>query len=165
MLTGDAEFLESHGWLRYCSRPPLDYPDPDSFCWEKYLEETGTSAVPTWAFKVVSRLLPSLEPSLGSCGPVSQPEEGHNQDSLPCSSRSLRSSKLSLSLESSCLPTATPSQLPGQHEAGGCRPPEPSTDSGSQCGGCGGSPDKGGSGTLGWGRGGQVSGTGILQNI
>lgn len=65
---------------------PLDYPDPDSFCWEKYLEETGTSAVPTWAFKVVSRLLPSLEPSLGSCGPVSQPEEGHNQDSLPCSS-------------------------------------------------------------------------------
>lgn len=35
----------------------LDYPDPDSFCWEKYLEETGASAVPTWAFKVVSRLL------------------------------------------------------------------------------------------------------------
>uniref|UniRef100_A0A7N5JYD6 L3MBTL histone methyl-lysine binding protein 1 n=1 Tax=Ailuropoda melanoleuca TaxID=9646 RepID=A0A7N5JYD6_AILME len=29
-----------------------DYPDPDSFCWEKYLEETGASAVPTWAFKV-----------------------------------------------------------------------------------------------------------------
>ncbi|MBW03543.1 Lethal(3)malignant brain tumor-like protein 1, partial [Eschrichtius robustus] len=28
------------------------YPDPDSFCWEKYLEETGASAVPTWAFKV-----------------------------------------------------------------------------------------------------------------
>ncbi|MBZ3883110.1 Lethal(3)malignant brain tumor-like protein 1 [Sciurus carolinensis] len=30
----------------------VDYPDPDSFCWEKYLEETGTSAVPSWAFKV-----------------------------------------------------------------------------------------------------------------
>ncbi|XP_077024294.1 lethal(3)malignant brain tumor-like protein 1 isoform X1 [Tamandua tetradactyla] len=29
-----------------------DYPDPDTFCWEKYLEETGTSPVPTWAFKV-----------------------------------------------------------------------------------------------------------------
>lgn len=32
----------------------LDYPDPDNFTWEKYLKETGASAVPAWAFKVVS---------------------------------------------------------------------------------------------------------------
>lgn len=47
----------------FSSSPP-DYPDPDSFCWEKYLEETGASAVPTWAFKVVSQL--SLLPELTS---------------------------------------------------------------------------------------------------
>lgn len=43
-----------------------DYPDPDSFCWEKYLEETGTSAVPTWAFKEVSLSLPALTPGSGA---------------------------------------------------------------------------------------------------
>lgn len=40
------------------SSSPPDYPDPDSFCWETYLEETGASAVPAWAFKVVSHLSP-----------------------------------------------------------------------------------------------------------
>ncbi|XP_015261134.1 PREDICTED: lethal(3)malignant brain tumor-like protein 1 [Gekko japonicus] len=29
-----------------------DYPDPENFSWEKYLAETGASAVPAWAFKV-----------------------------------------------------------------------------------------------------------------
>lgn len=48
LVCRDAETL-------FSSSPP-DYPDPDSFCWEKYLEETGASAVPTWAFKVVSQL-------------------------------------------------------------------------------------------------------------
>jgi len=37
----------------------LDYPDPDNFIWEKYLKETGASAVPAWAFKVVSATLSS----------------------------------------------------------------------------------------------------------
>lgn len=36
--------------------PFLDYPDPDNFTWEKYLKETGASAVPAWAFKAVSAI-------------------------------------------------------------------------------------------------------------
>lgn len=40
--------------LTFCIFPLLDYPDPDNFTWEKYLKETGASAVPAWAFKVVS---------------------------------------------------------------------------------------------------------------
>ncbi|KAJ8257272.1 hypothetical protein GJAV_G00183810 [Gymnothorax javanicus] len=32
--------------------PPQDYPDPDRFSWEKYLEETGSTAVAPEAFKV-----------------------------------------------------------------------------------------------------------------
>ncbi|KAI1897194.1 hypothetical protein AGOR_G00080700 [Albula goreensis] len=32
--------------------PPQDYPDPDRFNWEKYLEETGSTAVSAEAFKV-----------------------------------------------------------------------------------------------------------------
>ncbi|KAL1785887.1 lethal(3)malignant brain tumor 1 [Sigmodon hispidus] len=48
-------YIHPVGWCQKHGKPltpPQDYPDPDSFCWEKYLEETGTSAVPTWAFKV-----------------------------------------------------------------------------------------------------------------
>ncbi|GAB1287159.1 Lethal(3)malignant brain tumor-like protein 1 [Apodemus speciosus] len=48
-------YIHPVGWCQKRGKPltpPQDYPDPDSFCWEKYLEETGTSAVPTWAFKV-----------------------------------------------------------------------------------------------------------------
>uniref|UniRef100_A0A8C6RVD8 Lethal(3)malignant brain tumor-like protein 1 n=1 Tax=Nannospalax galili TaxID=1026970 RepID=A0A8C6RVD8_NANGA len=48
-------YIHPVGWCRKHGKPltpPQDYPDPDSFCWEKYLEETGTSAVPAWAFKV-----------------------------------------------------------------------------------------------------------------
>lgn len=43
--------------LTFCIFPLLDYPDPDNFIWEKYLKETGASAVPAWAFKVVSTTL------------------------------------------------------------------------------------------------------------
>ncbi|XP_064155739.1 lethal(3)malignant brain tumor-like protein 1 isoform X2 [Anguilla rostrata] len=32
--------------------PPQDYPDPDRFNWQKYLEETGSTAVAAEAFKV-----------------------------------------------------------------------------------------------------------------
>ncbi|XP_007474252.1 lethal(3)malignant brain tumor-like protein 1 isoform X4 [Monodelphis domestica] len=48
-------YIHPVGWCQKQGKPltpPQDYPDPDSFCWEKYLEETGTSAVPSWAFKV-----------------------------------------------------------------------------------------------------------------
>ncbi|XP_075384850.1 lethal(3)malignant brain tumor-like protein 1 [Tenrec ecaudatus] len=48
-------YIHPVGWCQRQGKPltpPQDYPDPDSFCWEKYLEETGTSAVPTWAFRV-----------------------------------------------------------------------------------------------------------------
>ncbi|XP_058535461.1 lethal(3)malignant brain tumor-like protein 1 isoform X2 [Ochotona princeps] len=48
-------YIHPVGWCQKQGKPltpPQDYPDPDSFCWEKYLEETGTSAVPAWAFKV-----------------------------------------------------------------------------------------------------------------
>lgn len=47
-----AVFLQVY--LTFCIFPLLDYPDPDNFTWEKYLKETGASAVPAWAFKVVS---------------------------------------------------------------------------------------------------------------
>ncbi|XP_053429338.1 lethal(3)malignant brain tumor-like protein 1 isoform X2 [Nycticebus coucang] len=48
-------YIHPVGWCQKHGKPltpPQDYPDPDNFCWEKYLEETGASAVPTWAFKV-----------------------------------------------------------------------------------------------------------------
>lgn len=48
-------YIHPVGWCQKQGKPltpPQDYPDPDSFCWENYLEETGTSAVPAWAFKV-----------------------------------------------------------------------------------------------------------------
>ncbi|XP_022350116.1 lethal(3)malignant brain tumor-like protein 1 [Enhydra lutris kenyoni] len=48
-------YIHPVGWCQKQGKPltpPQDYPDPDSFCWEKYLEETRASAVPTWAFKV-----------------------------------------------------------------------------------------------------------------
>lgn len=31
-----------------------DYPDPDNFSWEKYLKDTGSTAVPAHFFKMVS---------------------------------------------------------------------------------------------------------------
>ncbi|XP_030699335.1 lethal(3)malignant brain tumor-like protein 1 isoform X1 [Globicephala melas] len=48
-------YIHPVGWCQKQGKPltpPQDYPDPDSFCWETYLEETGASAVPAWAFKV-----------------------------------------------------------------------------------------------------------------
>nr|XP_008015146.2 lethal(3)malignant brain tumor-like protein 1 isoform X3 [Chlorocebus sabaeus] len=48
-------YIHPVGWCQKQGKPltpPQDYPDPDNFCWEKYLEETGASAVPVWAFKV-----------------------------------------------------------------------------------------------------------------
>lgn len=47
-----AVFLQA--CFTFCIFPLPDYPDPDNFTWEKYLKETGASAVPGWAFKVVS---------------------------------------------------------------------------------------------------------------
>ncbi|KAK1172889.1 lethal(3)malignant brain tumor-like protein 3 [Acipenser oxyrinchus oxyrinchus] len=44
------------GWCQDNGRPltaPQGCPNPESFSWEEYLEETGTSAVPGHAFKVV----------------------------------------------------------------------------------------------------------------
>ncbi|KAK7827761.1 hypothetical protein U0070_019585 [Myodes glareolus] len=55
MCDPSSPYIHPVGWCQKHGKPltpPQDYPDPDSFCWEKYLEETGTSAVPTWAFKV-----------------------------------------------------------------------------------------------------------------
>ncbi|RXM35938.1 Lethal(3)malignant brain tumor-like protein 3, partial [Acipenser ruthenus] len=43
------------GWCQDNGRPltaPQGYPNPESFSWEEYLEETGTSAVAGHAFKV-----------------------------------------------------------------------------------------------------------------
>lgn len=48
--------------LTFCIFPLPDYPDPDNFTWEKYLKETGASAVPAWAFKVVSVIICSTPP-------------------------------------------------------------------------------------------------------
>uniref|UniRef100_A0A674JXW3 Lethal(3)malignant brain tumor-like protein 1 n=1 Tax=Terrapene triunguis TaxID=2587831 RepID=A0A674JXW3_9SAUR len=48
-------YIHPVGWCQAHGKPltpPQDYPDPDSFNWEKYLMETGASAVPAWAFKV-----------------------------------------------------------------------------------------------------------------
>ncbi|KFQ36940.1 Lethal(3)malignant brain tumor-like 1, partial [Merops nubicus] len=48
-------YIHPVGWCQEHGKPltpPQDYPDPDNFTWEKYLEETGASAVPAWAFKV-----------------------------------------------------------------------------------------------------------------
>lgn len=50
--------------LTFCIFRLPDYPDPDNFTWEKYLKETGASAVPAWAFKVVS-VTSSAPPHLG----------------------------------------------------------------------------------------------------
>ncbi|XP_037668371.1 lethal(3)malignant brain tumor-like protein 1 isoform X3 [Choloepus didactylus] len=50
-------YIHPVGWCQKQGKPltpPQDYPDPDTFCWEKYLEETGSSPVPTWAFKVAA---------------------------------------------------------------------------------------------------------------
>uniref|UniRef100_A0A8C5SK85 L3MBTL histone methyl-lysine binding protein 1 n=1 Tax=Laticauda laticaudata TaxID=8630 RepID=A0A8C5SK85_LATLA len=48
-------YIHPVGWCQEHGKPltpPQDYPDPENFCWEKYLSETGASAAPTWAFKV-----------------------------------------------------------------------------------------------------------------
>uniref|UniRef100_A0A8C9F330 Lethal(3)malignant brain tumor-like protein 1 n=1 Tax=Pavo cristatus TaxID=9049 RepID=A0A8C9F330_PAVCR len=48
-------YIHPVGWCQEHGKPltpPQDYPDPDNFIWEKYLKETGSSAVPAWAFKV-----------------------------------------------------------------------------------------------------------------
>ncbi|KFQ08968.1 Lethal(3)malignant brain tumor-like 1, partial [Leptosomus discolor] len=48
-------YIHPVGWCQEHGKPltpPQDYPDPDNFTWEKYLKETGASAVPAWAFKV-----------------------------------------------------------------------------------------------------------------
>nr|XP_025042203.1 lethal(3)malignant brain tumor-like protein 1 [Pelodiscus sinensis] len=48
-------YIHPVGWCQEHGKPltpPQDYPDPDSFSWEKYLMETRASAVPAWAFKV-----------------------------------------------------------------------------------------------------------------
>uniref|UniRef100_A0A8C0G146 Lethal(3)malignant brain tumor-like protein 1 n=1 Tax=Chelonoidis abingdonii TaxID=106734 RepID=A0A8C0G146_CHEAB len=48
-------YIHPVGWCQAHGKPltpPQDYPNPDSFNWEKYLMETGASAVPAWAFKV-----------------------------------------------------------------------------------------------------------------
>uniref|UniRef100_A0A8B9TWI5 Lethal(3)malignant brain tumor-like protein 1 n=1 Tax=Anas zonorhyncha TaxID=75864 RepID=A0A8B9TWI5_9AVES len=48
-------YIHPVGWCQEHGKPltpPQDYPDPDNFIWEKYLKETGASAVPAWAFKV-----------------------------------------------------------------------------------------------------------------
>ncbi|XP_041346453.1 lethal(3)malignant brain tumor-like protein 1 [Pyrgilauda ruficollis] len=48
-------YIHPVGWCHEHGKPltpPQDYPDPDNFTWEKYLKETGASAVPAWAFKV-----------------------------------------------------------------------------------------------------------------
>ncbi|XP_078506625.1 lethal(3)malignant brain tumor-like protein 1 isoform X2 [Lissotriton helveticus] len=50
-------YIHPVGWCQEHGKPltpPQDYPDPDSFCWEKYLSETGASAVPSCFFKVRS---------------------------------------------------------------------------------------------------------------
>ncbi|XP_029140587.1 lethal(3)malignant brain tumor-like protein 1 [Protobothrops mucrosquamatus] len=48
-------YIHPVGWCQEHGKPltpPQDYPDPENFCWEKYLSETGASAAPTWAFNV-----------------------------------------------------------------------------------------------------------------
>uniref|UniRef100_A0A8D2LAY5 Lethal(3)malignant brain tumor-like protein 1 n=1 Tax=Varanus komodoensis TaxID=61221 RepID=A0A8D2LAY5_VARKO len=48
-------YIHPVGWCQEHGKPltpPQDYPDPENFTWEKYLLETGASAVPAWAFKV-----------------------------------------------------------------------------------------------------------------
>uniref|UniRef100_A0A8D0B120 L3MBTL histone methyl-lysine binding protein 1 n=1 Tax=Salvator merianae TaxID=96440 RepID=A0A8D0B120_SALMN len=48
-------YIHPVGWCQEHGKPltpPQDYPDPENFSWEKYLKETGASAVPTWSFKV-----------------------------------------------------------------------------------------------------------------
>nr|XP_015220057.1 PREDICTED: lethal(3)malignant brain tumor-like protein 1 [Lepisosteus oculatus] len=47
-------YIHPIGWCRERGlplTPPQDYPDPDNFSWEKYLEETGSTAVPAHTFK------------------------------------------------------------------------------------------------------------------
>ncbi|XP_072259828.1 lethal(3)malignant brain tumor-like protein 1 isoform X2 [Pyxicephalus adspersus] len=46
-------YVHPVGWCQEHGKPltpPQDYPDPDNFTWERYLAETGTTAVPARAF-------------------------------------------------------------------------------------------------------------------
>ncbi|XP_023660798.1 lethal(3)malignant brain tumor-like protein 1 [Paramormyrops kingsleyae] len=48
-------YIHPIGWCKERGlplTPPQDYPDPDKFSWERYLEETGSTAVSPEAFKV-----------------------------------------------------------------------------------------------------------------
>ncbi|XP_069508433.1 lethal(3)malignant brain tumor-like protein 1 isoform X2 [Ambystoma mexicanum] len=48
-------YIHPVGWCQEHGKPltpPQDYPDPDSFCWEKYLSETGASTVSACFFRV-----------------------------------------------------------------------------------------------------------------
>ncbi|XP_077073920.1 lethal(3)malignant brain tumor-like protein 1 isoform X3 [Siphateles boraxobius] len=48
-------YIHPTGWCHERSlplTPPQDYPDPDRFSWERYLEETGSTAVAAEAFRV-----------------------------------------------------------------------------------------------------------------
>nr|XP_033770092.1 lethal(3)malignant brain tumor-like protein 1 isoform X3 [Geotrypetes seraphini]XP_033770094.1 lethal(3)malignant brain tumor-like protein 1 isoform X3 [Geotrypetes seraphini] len=50
-------YIHPVGWCQEHGKaltPPQDYPDPDLFSWERYLSETGATAVPARAFKVRS---------------------------------------------------------------------------------------------------------------
>uniref|UniRef100_A0A8C1VWI4 Lethal(3)malignant brain tumor-like protein 1 n=1 Tax=Cyprinus carpio TaxID=7962 RepID=A0A8C1VWI4_CYPCA len=48
-------YIHPTGWCQERGlplTPPQDYPDPDRFSWERYLEETGSTAVASEAFRV-----------------------------------------------------------------------------------------------------------------
>ncbi|XP_076874931.1 lethal(3)malignant brain tumor-like protein 1 isoform X2 [Brachyhypopomus gauderio] len=48
-------YIHPIGWCQERSlplTPPQDYPDPGKFSWERYLEETGSTAAPADAFRV-----------------------------------------------------------------------------------------------------------------
>ncbi|XP_033903927.3 lethal(3)malignant brain tumor-like protein 1 isoform X1 [Acipenser ruthenus] len=48
-------YIHPVGWCQERGRPltpPQDYPDPDNFSWEKYLKDTGSTAVPAHCFKM-----------------------------------------------------------------------------------------------------------------
>ncbi|XP_053571809.1 lethal(3)malignant brain tumor-like protein 1 [Bombina bombina] len=48
-------YVHPVGWCQEHGKPltpPQDYPDPDHFTWERYLAETGATAVPAQAFQM-----------------------------------------------------------------------------------------------------------------
>ncbi|GAA6087198.1 lethal(3)malignant brain tumor-like protein 1 isoform X1, partial [Tachysurus ichikawai] len=51
-------YIHPVGWCKERDlplTPPQDYPEPGRFSWECYLDETGSTAVPAEAFKVVRK--------------------------------------------------------------------------------------------------------------